>query len=108
MPFIDTTWTIPPSQQKTEEVDLAGLLSAAMKNFNPRPATLDESDMENQWNQGLKQRLASSEKRFRESHPAIIGQTIANPAMSNPAASTALSLAIQEYKARPMTSCKWD
>jgi hypothetical protein len=56
-------------------------LISTMKNFNPRAATLDESDMENQWNQGLKQRLASSEKRFCGCHQAIIGKSIAHPTM---------------------------
>jgi hypothetical protein len=84
-----------------EGIDLAGLLSAAMKNFNPRAATLDETDMENQWNKRLKHRLASSEKRFREFHPPITGAIIIchDFAEPNAAPPTALTLAIQKYKA---------
>ena len=85
----------------TEDIDLAGLLSAAMKNFDARAATLDESDMEKQWNSGLKHSLGWAEKRFRELQPIRVGAPIAYPNFATPSAapSTALTLAIQRYKA---------
>ena len=87
--------------EHTEEVDLAGLLNAAMKDFNPRAATLDETDMETQWNKGLKQRLAFSEKQFRKFHSPITGAPIERPnfAERNAILPTALTLAIQHYQA---------
>ena len=86
--------------EHTEEIDLAGLLSAAMKNFDPHANTLDEEEMKNQWTSGLKKRLGLSEKQFREFNQPITGSAIIHPDFTvSESIPTALTLAIQRYRA---------
>ncbi len=49
-----------------EEVDLAKLLESAVRNFDPDAPTVDEQDIEAQWNAHLRERLRAAEGRFRE------------------------------------------
>ena len=55
-------------EQVVEEVDLAKLLEKAVRNFDPTAPTIDERDMEREWEDSLKHRLAASEAAFRLHH----------------------------------------
>ena len=54
-----------------KEVNLAELLSEAVKNFDARADTIDEQDIETEW-PALCTRLSQAEHRFREWHPPIL------------------------------------
>lgn len=56
---------------KTDEINLGELLAEAIRNFNPRAATVPEKDIEQEWESTLRQKLRHAEERFREFHPPI-------------------------------------
>jgi len=58
-------------EEKKQDVNLAELLSDAVRDFNPKADTIDEQDIESEWN-ALCVRLGQSEQRFREWHPPTI------------------------------------
>ena len=58
-------------EERKQDVNLAELLSDAVRNFNPKADTIDEQDIESEWN-GLCTRLGKSEQRFSEWHPPIV------------------------------------
>jgi SNF2-related domain len=55
-------------EQVVEEVDLAKLLEKAVRNFDPLAPTIDERDMEREWEDSLKHRLTAAEAAFRLHH----------------------------------------
>ena len=55
-------------EQVVEEVDLAKLLEKAVRNFDPTAPTIDERDMEREWEDTLKHRLTAAEAAFRLHH----------------------------------------
>ena len=57
---------------KTAEINLGELLKDAIRNFDPNAATVDEQDIEHEWNTSLKARLTQAERTFRQFHPAIV------------------------------------
>jgi len=52
-------------EQEVEEVDLAKLLAKAVRNFDPLAPTIDERDMEREWEGSLRDRLTAAEAAFR-------------------------------------------
>jgi hypothetical protein len=52
-------------EQEVEEVDLAKLLAKAVRNFDPSAPTIDERDMEREWEESLRDRLTAAEAAFR-------------------------------------------
>jgi len=56
--------------ERIEEVNLAKLLSDAVKDFDPARETIDERQIEAEWPY-LKQKLSIAEQQFREFHPPI-------------------------------------
>jgi len=50
-------------EQQVEEV-----LEKAVRNFNPDAATVDEADMEREWEECLRHRLAAAEAAYRLHH----------------------------------------
>ena len=46
-------------------VDLAKLLAKAVRNFDPSAPTIDERDMEREWEEGLRHTLSAAEAAFR-------------------------------------------
>ena len=68
-----------------EEPDLAKLLEKAVRNFDPHAPTIDEADMEREWEDSLKHRLTAAEAAFRLHHRQRAGQgsqsTVVNPPM---------------------------
>jgi hypothetical protein len=56
--------------ERIEEVNLAKLLSDAVKDFDPARETIDEHQIEAEWPY-LKQKLSIAEQQFREFHPPI-------------------------------------
>jgi SNF2 family DNA or RNA helicase len=64
---------------KTDEINLGELLREAIRNFDPNAETIDEKDIEAEWESGpdgrkggLKQKLRIAEQQFREWHPPIV------------------------------------
>jgi SNF2-related domain len=55
-------------EQVVEEVDLAKLLEKAVRNFDPTAPTIDERDMEREWEECLRHRLTAAEAAFRLHH----------------------------------------
>ena len=49
------------TEQDVEELDLAKLLAKAVRNFDPTAATIDERDMEREWEESLKHRLTAAD-----------------------------------------------
>lgn len=74
---------------KVEEIDLALLLSQAVKSFNPAADTVDEQMVRQQWNAVLKGRIGAAEAAFRAFH--------APP--PEPGKSFALATAMQQRRA---------
>jgi hypothetical protein len=63
-------------EQQVEPLDLAQLLDKAVKNFDPLALTIDEADMEREWQSSLRQALARAEARFRQlNHPETLTMT---------------------------------
>jgi hypothetical protein len=56
--------------ERIEEVNLAKLLSDAVKDFDPARETIDERQIEAEWPY-LKQKLHIAEQQFREFHPPL-------------------------------------
>ena len=56
--------------ERIEEVNLAKLLSDAVRDFDPARETIDEHQIEAEWPY-LKQKLNIAEQQFREFHPPI-------------------------------------
>ena len=52
-------------EQEVEEVDLAKLLAKAVRNLDPLAPTIDERDMEREWEESLRDRLTAAEAAFR-------------------------------------------
>ena len=52
-------------EQEVKEVDLAKLLAKAVRNFDPSAPTIDERDMEREWEESLKHRLTAAEGACR-------------------------------------------
>lgn len=55
-----------------EEINLGQLLNQCIRNFNPGAPTVDELDIEQEWENSLKHKLSLAEKVFRQYHPPII------------------------------------
>ncbi len=55
-------------EQVVEEVDLAKLLEKAVRNFDQTAPTIDEREMEREWEDSLKVRLTAAEAAFRLHH----------------------------------------
>jgi len=51
-----------------EEVSAAEVLEKAVRNFNPDAATVDEADMEREWEECLRHRLTAAEAAYRLHH----------------------------------------
>lgn len=60
-------------EERVEEVDTAALLAAAVREFDPAAETIDERQIERQWETVLRDRLRLSEARFREHWPRLAG-----------------------------------
>ena len=56
------------SSRTRHEQDLAKLLEKAVRNFDPAAPTIDERDMEREWEECLRHRLAAAEAAFRLHH----------------------------------------
>ena len=52
-------------EQEVEEVDLAKLLAKAVRDFDPSAPTIDERDMEREWEESLRHTLSAAEAAFR-------------------------------------------
>ena len=83
-------------EQVVEEVDLAKLLEKAVRNFDPTAPTIDERDMEREWEDSLKHRLTAAEAAFRLHHRHKAG---AQFSMVEPPSPLTLALAARK-KAR--------
>jgi len=57
---------------KEGEINLGQLLAEAIQNFDPTADTIDESDIEKEWEENLRGKLRHAESRFREWHPPIV------------------------------------
>ena len=68
-------------EQQVEEPVLAKLLEKAVRNFDPHAPTIDEADMEREWEDSLKHRLTAAESAFRLHHRRRAGEqfTIVEP-----------------------------
>ena len=53
------------------EINLGQLLADAIANFDATADTIDELDIEKEWDGGLKAKLKAAEGRFRQWHPPI-------------------------------------
>jgi hypothetical protein len=60
--------------EQTEEVNLEALFAAAMRNFNPNAETIEEGELEAQWERELRHALRMAEMRYREWWPPIVGK----------------------------------
>jgi hypothetical protein len=60
------------SDSNKGEINLGQLLADAIKNFDPHADTIDEADIESEWEGSLKGRLRAAEARFRQWHPPIV------------------------------------
>ena len=53
------------SGRTRHEQELAKLLAKAVRNFDPSAPTIDERDMEREWEESLRDRLTAAEAAFR-------------------------------------------
>ena len=85
-------------EQHVEGPDLARLLEKAVRNFDPNAPTIDEADMEREWEESLRHRLTAAEAAFRLHHRRRAGeQTTA----IEPPTPLALALAIRKKLSQP-------
>ena len=77
--------------QHTEDIDLAELLKHSIKAFKPDAPTLDETEMEQQWETTLRNRLTKAEIAYRRKtaspapdHPSHPISVIQNPFQPHP------------------------
>jgi hypothetical protein len=52
-------------EQRVEDVDVAALLQKALRRFDPNMRTIDEAELEREWNATLRHRLTAAEMAFR-------------------------------------------
>ena len=86
-------------EQQVEEVSAAEVLEKAVRNFNPAAATVDEADMEREWEESLRHRLAAAETAYRL-HQRRRRAATAQLTVVKPPSPLALALAARRKAAR--------
>jgi len=80
------------SAANTGEINLGKLLGEAIANFDPHAETIDELDIEREWETSLKSKLRAAEAQFRKLHPLTTESRTTDTAAASPRGSGILPL----------------
>lgn len=71
------------AEETVEQLDLADLLAAAVRHFDPHASTVDEKAIEAQWASRLRLRLGQSESNFRSLSSSLATKPSGSPGVQS-------------------------